>query len=157
MRPKACLFQQIFGMETRSCYSCLVLYLHGITCKTKKGCLQDGALGRARDVIFQRPEDFGRGHPQDVSRERPLALHRVPIGDVHGSSSGEVLRTSFGRNFAEWVVVVEFLESPLRTLDQVELYAYARHCYMKFKFSLSSRSQSRFLKRLPNEFSNLLQ
>ena len=35
----------------------------------------------------------------------------------------------------------------------VELYAYAKHCRMKFKFSLSP-VQSRLLKRLHNEFTN---
>ena len=28
--------------------------------------------------------DIGRGRPEDVRRERPLALHREPYGDVCG-------------------------------------------------------------------------
>ena len=46
--------------------------------------------------------NLGRGRPQDVSEGRPLALHRGPYGDVHGSSFADVLRMSSGRNFAMW-------------------------------------------------------
>ena len=49
-------------------------------------------------------------HTQDVSREHRLALHRGPNRDIHRMSFGEVLRMLFGCNFAEWVVVVEFLD-----------------------------------------------
>ena len=51
--------------------------------------------------MFQRPEDVGRGRPQDVGR----------AGDVHwryvenhtGMSFGDVFRKCSRRNFAKWV------------------------------------------------------
>ena len=68
----------------------------GVTYRKIWGRPHDVTLRHPQDVIFQLLQDGGRGRPQDVDRGRPLALHRGPYGDV--------LRTSSGRNFADWVV-----------------------------------------------------
>ena len=47
--------------------------------------------------MFQHPEDVVRGRPQDVGRERLLALRGGPYGDVHRTSFGNVLMTFSGR------------------------------------------------------------
>ena len=65
---------------------------------------QDVTLGRPQDFILQRPKHVGGGRAQDVSRRRPLAQDRGPYRDVHGTPSGDVLRTSLGSNFADWAV-----------------------------------------------------
>ena len=81
--------------------------------RTFSGCY----LERPQDVIFQRPEDVGRGRPQDLGRRCPVALHSGLNRDVHRTSFGYVLRTPLGHDFAGWVVVVEFLDSSLRTFE----------------------------------------
>ena len=65
-------------------------------------------MGHPQDLLRMLVE--GLVHTQDVSREHRLALHRGPNGDIHRMSFGEVLGMLFGCNFAEWVVVAEFLD-----------------------------------------------
>ena len=65
-------------------------------------------MGHPQDLLRMLVEDLV--HTQDVSREHRLALPRGPNRDIHRMSFGEVLRMLFGCNFAEWVVVVEFLD-----------------------------------------------
>ena len=70
-------------------------------------------MRRLQDVIFQRPKIVGRGCP--------LALHRRPYGDVHKTSLGEVLRTSSGRNFAEWVTTIAVLNAKINEAKNKKL------------------------------------
>ena len=68
-----------------------------------QGHLHQVALVRPQDVIFQRPEEVGRG-PQVGD----LALHTGSYGEVHSTPFGDVLRTSLRRNLAEWAYTIVF-------------------------------------------------
>ena len=68
--------------------------VHGMSVGDALGVTYRTVLGRPLDVTFSRP--------QDVSSGRLLALHRGSYGDVHKTSFAGFLRTSSGRNFAEW-------------------------------------------------------
>ena len=60
-----------------------------LTYRTVWGCPHNVILGRLQDVVFQGPNDVGRGRPQNVGRGRPLRSHRGPMGTPIGRLFGK--------------------------------------------------------------------
>ena len=87
------------------------------------GTSSEVTLGRLQDVIFQRLKDVDRRRPQIVGRVLSLALHTGPYGDVHKTTFKDVLTTSSGRNFAEWVHTTRmFREYHLELFKQIAMH-----------------------------------
>ena len=105
----------------------------GVTYSTIWVRPQEVGIGRSWDVGRERPwryiEDrIGAplevtfSHPQDVSSGRLLALHRRSYGDVHKTSFASFLRTSSGRNFAEWDQLLLYYLVHLNQLQQFLIF-----------------------------------